>query len=245
MKKNSSRDSIIKKNVAIATVDAFVVTIDTLNFEGLPVLAIAWGMAKGLFGAGIQLRQDRAIEFLEQIRDKKDIFSREVLQSREFQDGFVYVFEKYLTQRNKDKRGLIRQVFIGFSVAEDKENFLLERIISTIELITLEEIVAFRIFTDGTIRTWHKEQFPEASEEQLDELDKQPLNTGQIGKYILGKMCGRKEFEKLEYTEEILSRLSGMGMLLSRTGGTWGSFGTFEFRLSAFGYEFSKYVLND
>ncbi|MCX6756082.1 MAG: hypothetical protein NTX85_01965 [Candidatus Nomurabacteria bacterium] len=161
------KDKIIIQTSAIAVVDGLVSAIDSSLNGGAPLLGIAWGLSKGMYGANIQLRQDRAIEFVEMIRDNSDIFTKEILKTEEFQDGFVYTFQKYLSERVAEKRKIIKEVFCGFTKNEHKENFKLERILLTIEQVSIEDIEVVKTFSDGTIKQWIVKQFPEMEDTDI------------------------------------------------------------------------------
>jgi hypothetical protein len=106
--------------------DSVIVIADAI-VANLPPLNIAWNLSKAFFGASLKFRQNRALEWVEMIRDKPEIFSYEILNNEEFQDGFVFLFEKYLTERRHKRREYLRNIFLCFAVAENKAEFELER----------------------------------------------------------------------------------------------------------------------
>ena len=89
----TEKDKIITESSIITVVDNLVSTIDASLNGGVPLLGIAWGLSKGLYGANIQLRQNRAVEFVEMIQSNPGIFTKKILQTEEFQDGLVYTFQ--------------------------------------------------------------------------------------------------------------------------------------------------------
>jgi hypothetical protein len=238
---SKQKDKIVLLNSVVVVIDGMVTAFDNSINGGVPALAIAWGLSKGLYGASIQLRQERAVEFVEMIIKNPSIFTKEILSSQEFQDGFVYTFEKYLTQRAEYKRKIIQRVFLGFGIEEHKQDFKLERLLSTIDQVSVNEIEAFRVFGDGSIRDWHKSQFPDAKEEELIRLGNQPLNIGQIGKHILSEMKGKQEYEDQDYALEILSRLESLGLLIAGIQAAF-DFSSSTFKISQFGKEFVEFV---
>ena len=237
------KNGMILESTAFAVVDGIVSTVDTSLNQGYPLLGIAWGITKGMYGASIQLRQARAVEFVEMIRDNPGIFTKELLQTEEFQDGFVYTFQKYLSERVVQKRKIIKEVFCGFSKYNDKENFKLERLLMTIEQVSIEDIEVVKTFSDGTIKQWYRNQFPEVKESEIKDMSFQSLNLLQIGSLILSQMKGMKEFEDQKYTLETLSRLSSLGLIVAGIDSNLNSSGS-TFRASSFGRDFISYVLN-
>lgn len=125
---------------------AKIILIDSANAiaSGVPGLNIAWGLSKALLGAGLKLRQQRALEWVEMIRDNPQIFIKELLEQEDFQDGFVYSLEKYLTERSEQKRKFIRNLFLGFTKFEKKEEFSLEKYIFIISQLDIDDIYTLK-----------------------------------------------------------------------------------------------------
>ena len=126
---------IIKKSVLVLT-DQIVSSIPALN--------IAWGLCKSLFGTGMELRQERVLEFVEMIQKNPSIFIGEILNDKNFQDGFVYSLEKYIRERNKEKRRILRNIFLGFTKSENKNIYPLEKMIHTTTQLSELDIEVLR-----------------------------------------------------------------------------------------------------
>ncbi len=123
------KDKQIARDIAEVTIDAVV--------SKIPGLDIAWGLSKALLGAGLKLRQQRALEWVEMVRANPGIFSKDILAEEAFQDGFVFALEKYIAERSETKRKHYRKIFLGFTEAENKSEFELEKFFQT--LLTLNE----------------------------------------------------------------------------------------------------------
>ena len=122
----------IANDSVMATVDAIV--------GGIPGLNIAWGIAKAVFGGGLKLRQQRALEWVEMIRDNSDIFTEDKLNEETFQDCFVYALERYITERSEEKRKRARNIFLHLTEAENMEDFPLERLYITLEQLSANDL---------------------------------------------------------------------------------------------------------
>lgn len=120
----NDKDKIIAKGAALAVVEEIVSKIPGLN--------LAYGLSKALFGAGMKLRHQRVLEWVEMIRSNPSIITKQVLSDERFQDGFAVALEKYLVERNEEKRRIFRSIFLGFAKAEDKTKFPLEKFIHTL-----------------------------------------------------------------------------------------------------------------
>lgn len=201
----------------------------------VPGLNLAWNLSKALCGAGLKLRQQRALEWVEMIRDNPEIFAKEILEQEEFQDGFVLSLEKYLLERNKNKREYIKNVFIGFTNSEQKQKFELERILNTISIISTEAI--------ELISYIDKKIIPEMEEEY-------ELHNGQIVQRLSEKVQEHFEDQKKERHEtsqlrDTVAELISLGIFRSWTESynTIGGGGSStEYNISIFGNKFTEYI---
>lgn len=147
----------MKKSDKILINDATISTIDVI-IAPIPPLAIAWNFAKALYWNWLKLRQERALEFVEFIMNNQSEFNNTILQSQEFQDWFVYVLEKYIREKNKEKRIIAQKIFLWFATDAEKENFELERYFNTLELISAEGISYLNILNNNIIPSFIKER---------------------------------------------------------------------------------------
>lgn len=88
--KNEKNKQIIK--------DSALVIADQIA-STLPGLNIAWNLSKALYGAGLKLREQRALEWVEMVRDHPSAFTELILKDAKFQDGFVYALERYIREK--------------------------------------------------------------------------------------------------------------------------------------------------
>lgn len=123
--------------------DSALVVADQIA-SSIPALNIAWGLSKALFGAGIKLRQQKALEWVEMVRDHPEVFTKELLEQEELQDGFVTAFEKYLTERNEEKRKYFRNIFLGYAISDNKQLFPLEKFVHTLSQMSVEDVEVLR-----------------------------------------------------------------------------------------------------
>lgn len=148
------------------------------GLSSTPGLSIAWALCKALYGNALELRQQRALEWVEMIRDNPEIFR---LESTDFQDGFIVALEEYLKLRTILKRGLARKVFIGFAEAGDKEQFELERYNTTLSQISTDSL-SFLAHIRGIVEPRRQERVAET----MDNIDfkASPLQPDQAKVYI-------------------------------------------------------------
>lgn len=135
-------DKQLLKTSAVTGIDAVAGLI--------PGLSLAWGLSKALYGNGLALRQQKALEWVEMVRDDPSLFKEQVLQSQEFQDGFVVALEDYIKTRSVLKRGMARKIFKEFTRCGNKVEFQLERYDDTLQKIS-EASIQFLSFLETTI----------------------------------------------------------------------------------------------
>jgi hypothetical protein len=146
---NESDKELLKAS-AIVVADQVAASAGNMSAEKLALsvvgLGTAWGLTKALMGKALKLRQQRALEWVELVRDNPEVFTEEVLGTEAFQDGFVYSIGEYIAERNEEKRQYIKNVFLGYVNAGCIEDFPLERLtmtsqqLSNIDVATLKDV---------------------------------------------------------------------------------------------------------
>ncbi|MDD2823231.1 MAG: hypothetical protein PHQ59_04075 [Candidatus Daviesbacteria bacterium] len=144
----NDNDKQVLKDSALVIADNIVASIDS-SFQmqtqiPLTPFGTSWGLCKALFGSAMRLRENKALEWVEMVKDNPDIFTKEVLEDEKFQDGFVFAFEKYLIERNEEKRMYMRNIFLGFSKTEDKNTFPLEKLTHTLSQLSVEDVLTLK-----------------------------------------------------------------------------------------------------
>lgn len=127
-----------KKNKQILKDSALIIADQIVS--KIPALNIAWGLSRAILGASMKLRQQRALEWVEMVRDNPSFFSKQVISDESFQDGFVVAIEKYLIERNEEKRRIFKNIFLGFAKADNKIIFPLEKFIHTLSQLSEGDI---------------------------------------------------------------------------------------------------------
>lgn len=106
----------------------------------IPAIAPLLALAQAMLGVGISLRVDRFKELLAYIGKNIGVFSEEVLNDQSFQDGFVYLLEQYLRERNEKRRQYMRGLLLGFARYPTKESFPLEKFVHTLSQLNYEDV---------------------------------------------------------------------------------------------------------
>lgn len=146
-----------------------------------PELSIAWGLCKALYGNAMELRQQRALEWVEMVRDNPSIFRKEILESPEFQDGFIVALEDYLKLRTLLKRAMARKIFTDFTRAENKEQFELERYNMTLRQLSPNSL-KFLAYIKNTVEPKRQERVTDTMD--TINFDKASMRADQVQTYI-------------------------------------------------------------
>lgn len=128
IKSNKQTDKNLGKRSAYEVADAIASNIAGVN--------IAWALVKALSGNALELRQQRALEFVEAIQKDPSTFSSTVVSSEAFQDGFVVALTEHIKIRNFLKRRIALKMFNEFTNSEDKVEFPLERFYDTLSKLS-------------------------------------------------------------------------------------------------------------
>lgn len=145
-----------KKNLSIAGNLKAITTIVLPKLQAViePLLSshphwtLAFYEATALYGFYMAFKQEEVNEFVEFIRSHPEEFRKEVVESKEFRDGFVTFFQDYLKIRVAQKRKVAREVFISFAKCDDKENFELERFEDSLLKISYRSIKTLSFFKE-------------------------------------------------------------------------------------------------
>lgn len=129
-------DKLLVKEVEGIAADEVVDAIATT----IPGINIAWKLSKAYFGRGMKLRAQRALEWIEFVRDNLGKFSQKLFEQEEFQDCFVLLLEAYIKERAEKKRKIYQELLLGLTEKnkEELEKFELEKMIWTTNQISFE-----------------------------------------------------------------------------------------------------------
>ena len=103
-------------------------------------LNVAWKLSKAFYGAGLKLREQKALEWVEMVRDNPSVFTKTILQDRKFQDGFVYALEHYIQEKNENKRRIMRVIFLGYTQSQNQDEFEIERMYHVLNILGSEDL---------------------------------------------------------------------------------------------------------
>lgn len=124
---NQSDKNLLKRS-------AYAIADSTAS--SIPGIAQAWALSKALYGNALELRQQRALEWVEAIQSDQSLFNKSVVESEEFKDGFIVGLEDYIKLRDHLKRRVALKAFKEFASSDDKVEFPLERYNDTLRRIS-------------------------------------------------------------------------------------------------------------
>jgi len=101
-----------------------------------PQGAIALNVLLASAGTVIKYKQEVLNQFTEYLMKNPEVFTGEVINSREFQDGLVVFINSYFKLRSDTKLGYARKIFFNFGISKEKPVYPLERYDDTLEKIS-------------------------------------------------------------------------------------------------------------
>jgi hypothetical protein len=78
------------------------------------------------------------------VRDNPEVFTEDMLRTETFQDGFVYCVERYVAERNEEKRQYVKNIFLGYARSGTQEEFPLERLNTVLQQLSNRDIATLR-----------------------------------------------------------------------------------------------------
>lgn len=158
-------------------VDSLMVAYPQLGVP-LKIMHVSMGMR-------IAVKQEEVNQFVSFLMENRDTFTEELINSREFQEGFIKFVDDYFKMRSEERLEMARRVFLDFSKSTEKPLYPLERYDDTLAKLSLAGI-RFIGFISEQIPFIQKE-FIEGSPiyaHQSEETQKQRLSTEPLSTFI-------------------------------------------------------------
>ena len=133
LKKSGPDDLEKATNAGVVGLTALATTVN-------PALGVAFGMAAALFGPAIERRRQRAEELVRFIDERLSEFSNDVFEDSAFQDGFFFLLEKHIRERNDERRQILQQILLGYAKANELLDYPLEEMADLITRIRMCEL---------------------------------------------------------------------------------------------------------
>lgn len=140
--KDTDKNLAVKSALIVADniVASFDLQFQTHTNVPLTTFGTCWGLVKALYGSVIKRRSNKAVEWVSMVDENRKVFTMEILADEAFQDGFAYALERYLIERNSEKRKIFRNIFLGFAESKDKEGFPLEKLVHILSQLSEGDI---------------------------------------------------------------------------------------------------------
>lgn len=101
-----------------------------------PALSSSLGLVTATLGAVVIYRQERFNQFVQHILDNPEVYTQEILQSKDFQDGLVVHFDSYFKLRGEERLRIAREIFYDFATSDNLPLYPLERYDDTLAKIS-------------------------------------------------------------------------------------------------------------
>lgn len=89
--------------------------------------------------------QEEVGEITKLIGEHPDKFREEIVKSKEFEKGFLLFFEQYLKQRAEEKKKILKNILLEYTLTENKTDYELERLNDSLVRVTIPTL-KFLIF---------------------------------------------------------------------------------------------------
>jgi hypothetical protein len=138
-----NKKELDSNNLEVAT-DVGAVAVTGFATLVHPLLGIIVGMAAAYFGPAIARRKDKAEDLIRYVQDNISLFTPEILADEVFQDGFIVLMEKYIRERNDDKRLILQKILLGYIEAPNLLDFPLEEMTDLVSRIRMSDVAILR-----------------------------------------------------------------------------------------------------
>lgn len=122
-----------------------------------PYWTLAFQLSIGLYGYYMVLKQEDLNEVIQFIENNPEHFTKKIVSSKEFKNGFTIFLQDYLKSRTKRKKKILKKVLLGFTKSEDMPEFNLERINDVILKLSIEGIDGLKMIKDFILPVKKKE----------------------------------------------------------------------------------------
>jgi hypothetical protein len=143
--KNSLSISGKIKAFSSAVIPRLEAILGPLIEDGSP-WKLAFHEAIGLYGYYMAYKQEEINEFVKFIKSHPEKFKKDIVESKEFRDGFVVFFKDYLELRVKEKKKIAQNIFVGFAQCSRKDGFELEKFDDTLLKISVASLTTLAFF---------------------------------------------------------------------------------------------------
>lgn len=101
-----------------------------------PNLALTLILIRANFGALLAYKQEKLNQFTEYLMNNQNIFTPEIMSTKEFQEGLAIFLESYFKLRSDEKLKLAQNIFLDFTESLEMPLYPLERYNDTLEKIS-------------------------------------------------------------------------------------------------------------
>lgn len=129
-----------------------------------PEWQLAFAGAISLYGIYMAYNQEDINDVVQFINEHPEELSSKIVQTTEFQKGFVTFLERYLRERVKSKKQILKNIFLGYARSEQKEKFELERLDDCVSRISISSLEFLSFF--------QKEITPRLNEQTIEEVNR-------------------------------------------------------------------------
>lgn len=128
--------------------------------------------AIGLFGVYMAYNQEEVNEITKFIEEHPQEFREEIVRSKEFKKGFLLFTEQYLKQRIEEKKKILQDIILGYTLVYNKTNYELERLNDCLVRMTVPTLNFLIFMKKSIIPVLENEINKELDQKQYQESDR-------------------------------------------------------------------------
>jgi hypothetical protein len=206
---------------------------------------VGYNFFKTVFSNHQTIQKKRAEEFLKFIKENEQKFTVELINNECFVSGLALTLREIIKQYSEIKRVRIYSIFLGFVESEDKENFELEKMYHTLNLMSLEDLESLKNFKEIEI-TDNIEEGKDYKEYDISKISNL-ISLGLVSPYYIFResektlrgsvheRSGMYEFEGDRLVETLNTYLAD----------NLSNFQEISYVITDFGYKFEEFVFID
>lgn len=144
------KSTIKSAQIALQNAIPYYATILGPFLASHPVWMLAFYAATGLYGIYMAYNQEEVNEIIEFIKEHPQEFREEKVKSKEFEKVFLLFFEQYLKQRTEEKKKVLKNILLGYTLTGNKADYELERLNDCLVRVTIPTL-KFLVFMKNKI----------------------------------------------------------------------------------------------
>lgn len=189
----TNKSKALRDSVGQVAYDASGGIVDGL-VASYPQAGIPLKLIHATFGLRLAYKQEEINQFVQHLMDNQDTFTKELFESKDFQDGMTVFLDDYLKLRGGEKLEIARGIFSDFAKSSNMPLYPIEMYDDTLAKISQAGIRFLGLLKNELIP--QRDNYPLSGEAGYASLRRVPLSTV-IDRYLQDNPERRDELKLL------------------------------------------------